>query len=115
MPEAFAAHDIATRLSAMAPSWTAGDGWIERHWATKDWSSAMLVASQVAAVCEQAWHHPRLIVEWGRVEVRLWSHDAGGVTERDLALAARLDAVVDWAPPTGGVLEGTPGGFTIAS
>ena len=48
-------------------------------------------------------------MSYASVEVRLSSHDAGGVTERDLALAARIEEVVTWRPgDAAGPLSGTP-------
>ena len=49
--------------------------------------------SGAAGLAEEAWHHPEMTVTWGEVEVRLTTHDAGGITENDLDLAARFDEV----------------------
>ena len=46
-----------------------------------------MVVTTIGHLAEAAWHHPDLAVGYGRVEVTLTSHDVGGVTERDLALA----------------------------
>ena len=43
------------------------------------------------AAAEELNHHPDLHLSWGRVEAITWSHDAGGITERDFTLAARID------------------------
>jgi len=42
-------------------------------------------------VAEDVWHHPEMTVTWGEVEVRLTTHDAGGITENDVDLAERFD------------------------
>jgi len=44
-------------------------------------------------VAEDAWHHPEMTITWGEVEVRLTTHDAGGITHNDLNLAARLNGL----------------------
>ncbi len=47
--------------------------------------------NSVGAEAEALGHHPDLVLGWGRVEVSLTTHDAGGLTEADFVLAARID------------------------
>jgi 4a-hydroxytetrahydrobiopterin dehydratase len=94
------AHDATTvvaRLSTL-PGWSYADGWLRREFATDGWRSTLLLVNAIAFLAEAADHHPDLGVHWGRVEIRLQSHDAGGVTDRDLALAARIEQLVDDQP-----------------
>ena len=53
------------------------------------------LAAGAAGVAEEAWHHPEMTVTWGEVEVRLTTHDAGGITENDIDLAERLNGIHD--------------------
>jgi 4a-hydroxytetrahydrobiopterin dehydratase len=53
--------------------------------------SAVAFVDRLTPVAEAQNHHPDLFVAWGRVTAHLWSHDAGGITARDLRLAAALD------------------------
>ncbi len=46
-------------------------------------------------VAEDAWHHPEMTLTWGEVEVRLTTHDAGGITENDIDLAERFDNIYE--------------------
>ncbi len=50
-------------------------------------------ASGVAGLAEEAWHHPEMTITWGSVEVRLTTHEAGGITDADLELAERMTDV----------------------
>lgn len=52
-------------------------------------------ASGAAGVAEEAWHHPEMTIRWGEVEIRLTTHDAGGITEKDIDLAIRFDDIYD--------------------
>lgn len=107
-PEAYGDDEVRERLTAL-PHWSLEDGWIRRRYATQGFKSALLVATVVGHLAETAWHHPEMTVSYGAVEVRLQSHDAGGVTERDLALAARIEEVVAWRPGgEDGPFTGTP-------
>jgi 4a-hydroxytetrahydrobiopterin dehydratase len=51
--------------------------------------------SGAAGVAEDAWHHPEMTIRWGEVEVRLTTHDAGGITENDIDLATRLNDIYE--------------------
>ncbi|MFW6435673.1 MAG: 4a-hydroxytetrahydrobiopterin dehydratase [Halovenus sp.] len=52
-------------------------------------------ASGVGGLAEDACHHPEITITWGEVEVRLTTHDAGGITEKDIALAERCNDIYD--------------------
>ncbi|WP_436933937.1 4a-hydroxytetrahydrobiopterin dehydratase [Halovenus marina] len=52
-------------------------------------------ASGAGGVAEDAWHHPEMTIRWGEVEVRLTTHDAGGITDNDIGLAERLNEIYD--------------------
>jgi 4a-hydroxytetrahydrobiopterin dehydratase len=73
-------------------------GWkiVERHRLGKtflfpDFQSALDFVNRVGAVAEEAGHHPDVHLAWGRVDVETWTHDAGGLTEKDYDLAAKID------------------------
>jgi 4a-hydroxytetrahydrobiopterin dehydratase len=48
-------------------------------------------ASGAGGVAQDAFHHPEMTIGWREVEVRLTTHDAGGITEKDIGLAARFN------------------------
>ncbi len=96
----FEGEALAARLAAI-PEWAADGGWITREYRTDGWRTTMLVVGAIAFVAEAANHHPDLGVHWGKVEVRLQTHSAGGVTEKDLQLAARIEETVRWQPEGG--------------
>lgn len=52
-------------------------------------------AAGAGGLAEEAFHHPELTIGWREVEVRLTTHDAGGITRNDLDLAARIDELAD--------------------
>jgi 4a-hydroxytetrahydrobiopterin dehydratase len=52
-------------------------------------------AAGAGGLAEEAFHHPELTIGWREVEVRLTTHDAGGITEKDTELAARFDELAD--------------------
>jgi 4a-hydroxytetrahydrobiopterin dehydratase len=54
--------------------------------------------NRIAAIAEAEGHHPDLLVSWGSVTVQLWTHAAGGLTENDFIMAARIDEVAPVRP-----------------
>ena len=62
-----------------------------RSFRFKDFSEAFGLLSRVALYAEKADHHPEFTNVWNRVDFRLTSHDAGGVTDRDVKLAEAID------------------------
>ncbi len=71
---------------------------IFRSFSFPDFSAAFGFMARVALAAERADHHPDWSNSWNRVDILLTSHDAGGVTARDLALAERIDALAGRAP-----------------
>jgi 4a-hydroxytetrahydrobiopterin dehydratase len=64
-----------------------------RSYRFADFAAAFAFLTRVAAHAERVDHHPEFTSVWNRVDFRLTSHDAGGVTPRDVALAQAIDAL----------------------
>lgn len=71
--------------------WRVVDGALERTFAFLNFADALAFVNRVGAAAEEANHHPDIALGWGRATVRWWSHDAGAVTDRDVALARRCN------------------------
>ncbi|MET0181011.1 MAG: 4a-hydroxytetrahydrobiopterin dehydratase [Novosphingobium sp.] len=88
----------AERDSALSglPDWTSrGDGLaIERTFRFADFSAAFAFMTRVALLAEKADHHPEWSNVWNRVAITLTTHDAGGLSARDVALAKAIDALL---------------------
>ncbi|MBX6378969.1 MAG: 4a-hydroxytetrahydrobiopterin dehydratase [Clostridia bacterium] len=83
--------EVRARLSAL-PGWEYVGGAIRRRYRFADFAGAMGFVFRVAVLAEAADHHPDILVEYDRVTLTLTTHSQGGVTEKDLTLAARIDA-----------------------
>ena len=59
----------------------------------RDFSEAFAILTRVAMHAEKVDHHPEFTSAWNKVDFRLSSHDAGGVTQRDLALAEAINRI----------------------
>lgn len=96
------------RLQRQLPNWTVEDGHLCRTYATNGWRTSMLLANGIAHLAEVAWHHPDLAISWGKVGVRLRTHDADAITDKDFELAIMIEAYAAWKPATDSVLDGAP-------
>jgi len=104
--------EIAAKLAEHGlAGWYLEEGWIRRKYNTDGWPTTLMLVNAIGYLAEAAWHHPDLTVTWGKVWVKLKTHSAGGVTDRDFALAKQIEALALWRPPAGGALEGTPNKF----
>lgn len=67
---------------------------LEKGFRFKNFSEAFGFLTRVALQAETMDHHPEFTSVWNKVDFRLWTHDAGGVTNRDVELAEAIDALV---------------------
>jgi len=106
----YTAEEIEARLKDELPKWYLEDGWIRRKYKTSGWKATLMVVNTVGHLAEAAWHHPDLTVSYAFVTVKLVNHAAKGVTDKDFALAAKIEQVLMWQPgkEEGSPLEGTP-------
>lgn len=79
--------------------WASLSNAIHRDFTFPGFRSAITFVNRVADLAEAAGHHPDIEIHYNRVSLSLSTHDAGGVTEKDVALAAEIDRV---AEPTAG-------------
>lgn len=108
--EVYTADETVARLKDELPHWYLEDGWIRRRYRTSGWKATLMVVNTVGHLAEAAWHHPDLNVSYAFVVVKLMNHAAKGVTDKDFALAKKIEEVLAWRPGAepGAVLEGTP-------
>ncbi len=75
------------------PGWAATDGKtrLHRRYRFRDFVEAMRFVNALAVLAEAEGHHPDFAVHWSTVDVTLFTHAAGGLTENDFIVAAKLD------------------------
>lgn len=77
---------------ATVPTWSKRGARLQRTYEFQGFPAAVKFVNTVAQAAEKARHHPDIEIRWNRVTLTLTTHDAGGLTEKDFALAARCDA-----------------------
>jgi 4a-hydroxytetrahydrobiopterin dehydratase len=90
--------ELETFLADME-GWTFLANAIHRDFAFPGFRSAIAFVNRVAELAEGAGHHPDIEIHYNRVSLSLSTHDAGGVTEKDIALAAEIDIVATGGTP----------------
>ena len=79
-------------LAAQVETWKVEDGKrLTKAFKFKNFLEAVAFVNIITPVAEAEGHHPDLHVRWGEVRVILWTHAAGGLTENDFILAAKID------------------------
>ncbi|MHB1023298.1 MAG: 4a-hydroxytetrahydrobiopterin dehydratase [Acidobacteriaceae bacterium] len=73
------------------PEWKLDEGRLVRDFKFADFVHAMIFVNSVAELAEAVGHHPDIDIRYNQVRLGLVSHDAGGITERDVEMAASLD------------------------
>src|SRR5262249_15355412 len=98
--------EIPTKIAEQGlAEWYLEDGWLRRKFNTEGWPVTLMLVNAVGYLCEAAQHHADLSVTYAKLWVKLKTHSHGGITDKDFALARKIEEVALWRP-TGGPLEG---------
>lgn len=94
--------------------WYLEDGWLKRKFNTDGWPTTLMLVNAIGFLCEAAYHHADLAVTWGKLWVKLKTHSAGGITDKDFGLAQKIEEMSLWRPEKEGPLAGgTPNKFVL--
>ena len=88
-PTKLSGSQVENALRAL-PGWSLREGKLHRELQFTDFSAAFAFMTRVALVAEKRDHHPEWSNVWNRVRIDLTTHESGGITERDVALAQRI-------------------------
>lgn len=102
----YTAEDGAARIAALGlTGWYIEGGWLKRKFNTEGWPVTLMLVNAIGYLCEAADHHADLAVTYAKVWVKLQTHSAGGITDKDFELAREIENVALWQP-SGGALDG---------
>jgi 4a-hydroxytetrahydrobiopterin dehydratase len=91
-PAKLSEAQIAEALTHVS-EWSEVGETIQRTYQFRDFMGSMKFVNEVAARAEAGQHHPDILIRFSRVTLTLATHDAGGITEKDFALAKQADAL----------------------
>lgn len=105
----YSEQEIKERLNSLLTHWRYDNGWLRRKYKTHSWKGTLMLINTVGHLSEAAWHHPDIAASYAWVEVKLMTHDAKGITDKDFELAKKIEEVICWRPgQENGALDGTP-------
>ena len=85
--------EIEERLGRLESGWERDGAAIRREFKFDDFRGSIEFVNRITPVAEEMNHHPDLAISWNRVTVSLSTHSRGGITQSDLELAARIEAL----------------------
>ncbi|WP_254447355.1 4a-hydroxytetrahydrobiopterin dehydratase [Ruegeria sp. HKCCA5426] len=91
------ADEANTHMAELASDWKLGADakTLSRHYAFKGFAKATYLANLCAWLADQQGHHPDIAFGWGYVDVKLTTHEIGGLSENDFIWAAKLDQLTE--------------------
>ncbi len=114
-PKTYSDEEVEAKIAEHGlEGWYLEDGWLRRKYTTDGWPTTLMLVNAIGYLAEAAWHHPDLAVTWGKVWVKLKTHSAGGITDKDFALAKKIEEVVLWRPQGGPLGTGNPKPFVFS-
>ncbi|HXK55272.1 MAG TPA: 4a-hydroxytetrahydrobiopterin dehydratase [Gammaproteobacteria bacterium] len=107
--EVYPENEIQLRLKHQFPHWSLEHGSICRTYKTGDWRATLMLVNAVGHIAEAAFHHPDIELSYASLKVKLKTHSAKGVTNKDFELAKKIEEIVLWRPgEETGALSGLP-------
>jgi len=95
--------------------WYLEEGWLRRKYNTDGWPQTLMAVNAIGYICEAAYHHADLSVTWGKLWVKLQTHSAGGITDKDFLVAKKIEEAILWRPAADSPLgNGNPGKFVFS-
>jgi 4a-hydroxytetrahydrobiopterin dehydratase len=86
-------EEIRARLSSELPHWQLKDGHLCRTYKTKKWPETLMLFNAIGYLAEKCDHHPDMNASYASLDIRLMTHSAGGVTDKDFDLAAKIETL----------------------
>lgn len=84
--------ELSTALTSL-DGWSSADGEISKTFSFKNFVDAVGFVNRLAELAEKMQHHPDIDIRYNKVRIGLTTHDEGGISDKDTALAAQIDSV----------------------
>lgn len=89
-PKKLTVDEVKAALE-QTPAWCLSGAQIERTFVFKDFVASMGFVNKIAEYAERVQHHPDVLIRWNKVTLSVSTHDCGGISEKDFALAKAAD------------------------
>lgn len=100
MPEkTYPEADVPAKLKELGlDAWYLEEGWIRRKYNTDGWPTTLMLTNAIGFLCEAAYHHADLALTYAKIWVKLQTHSAGGITDKDFTLARKIEDIAMYRP-----------------
>jgi 4a-hydroxytetrahydrobiopterin dehydratase len=111
----YSPEEIAAKIQELnLAGWYLEEGWLRRKYNSDGWPQTLMAVNAIGYLCEAAYHHADLAITYAKLWVKLQTHSAGGITDKDFELARKIEDVVLWRPNGGSLGTGNPEKFVFA-
>ena len=86
--------DVEAKMKSIDRNWILKENFIQREFLFDDFTQAFSFMTSVSLIAEKHDHHPNWENVYNKVEIRLFTHEANGLTERDFKLAKEIDKII---------------------
>jgi len=87
-------EEVLERIKEEIPQWLYKDGYIVREINTKNWKETVMLFNAIAYLAESLWHHPDVELGFKRLRIKLKTHEADAITEKDFKLANLIEKLI---------------------
>jgi 4a-hydroxytetrahydrobiopterin dehydratase len=92
MAELISKDKLNQKINNLSKNWVIEDVLLKGSFVFKNFDDAFSFMKKVAIKCEDMNHHPKLTNVYNKIDVELYTHDSGGITEKDFELSSYMDA-----------------------
>ena len=85
-------NDIIKKMNLLSENWILEDIYLKGSYTFNDFDNAFTFMKEVAVKCEEMNHHPKWTNVYNKIDIELYTHDSGGITEKDFELSSFMDA-----------------------
>lgn len=92
MAELISKDELNQKINNLSKNWVIEDVFLKGSFVFKNFDDAFSFMKKVAIKCEEMNHHPKWTNVYNKIDVELYTHDSGGITEKDFELSSYMDA-----------------------
>lgn len=85
-------NDLIKKMNLLSKNWILEDIYLKGSYTFNDFDNAFTFMKEVAVKCEEMNHHPKWTNVYNKIDIELYTHDSGGITEKDFELSSFMDA-----------------------
>ena len=84
-------NDLIKKINLLSENWVLEDIYLKGSYTFNDFDNAFTFMKEVAVKCEEMNHHPKWTNVYNKIDIELYTHDSGGITEKDFELSSFMD------------------------